>query len=147
MGKLLKTFLIVVVCLTLPKNGFAMSNAEGMRLLSVYAMMHYGVSLYERGDYYEASNVFNHVLSLDAHQAEALKLLRQMGYAPLPAFAPIPSHPALPVFVEAPQAARVDFSDNDSLRKAIAAKQEAVERLKNQINQLRAQVLSPSTSN
>ena len=45
---------------------FAQNNMEAMRFLTINALMQYGQKLYDRGDFNEASAVFNHVLSMIA---------------------------------------------------------------------------------
>ena len=138
MPKLSKIILVFMLCSLLGIPAFAQNNVEGMRLLTVYSMMRYGTTLYERGDFYEASNVFNHVLSVDSHQTLALKYLKEMGYAPMPGFAPIPVRPVVEKFDPEPVA--VDFSNNDSLKKAIEAKNQAIQQLRSQIARLRSQL-------
>jgi len=107
-----KYVLIALITLSLSGPSFAMTNAEGMKILTINALMNYGQKLYDRGDYSEASAVFNHVLVYDSHQPEALKYLKSMGYFP-------------------------DVNDAQSLQKAIGLQQHIIEKLQGQIIQLR----------
>jgi len=109
-----KIFAICLSLILLSGNAFAQSNTEAMRFLMVNAMMQYGQKLYERGDFDEATAVFNHVLVYDHRQPQAISYLKQMGQGP------------------------TDTHDIDSLRHAIEAKKRNIEKLKEQIRQMRA---------
>src|SRR5665213_1694987 len=128
MKKIILTF---IFCLSALCPSFAQSNMEGMRFLTVNALMQYGLKLYDRGDFNEASAVFNHVLTYDDHQSQALHYLKDMGRSPV-----------VTDVNEVPPA--LDISDTPSLKKAIEAKKQAIKKLQTQIMQMRATMASQS---
>ena len=105
---------------------FAMSNIEGMRILTINALLQYGQKLYERGDRYGATAVFHHILTVDAHQPKALRFLKEMGNLTPTA----PSGPKTDIKT-------IYQMDTVSLKEAIEAKKQAIEDLKAQIGELR----------
>jgi len=158
-----KAILTFVLCLSCAGGSFAQNNIEGMRFLTITAMVQYGQKLYERGDFNEACAVFNHVLTYDAHQAQALEYLKEMGHAPAViegVAAPVSSQspiqfqfqPVKPVVVgkdkiviadiDASTLTTVDVLDTGSLKKAIEAKKQVIEKLRSQITQIRADLAS-----
>ena len=134
---------IFLLILSVPGPSFAQNNLEAMRSLTVYAMMDYGQKLYDRGDYNGARAVFDHVLDYDSHQAQALKLLKAMGHAPViriksvkRSSAPLNNRVLIRRF-DGPVLGVVDLSDTQSLKMAIEAKKKNIETLRRQIQQLR----------
>ncbi len=121
--------LILVFCVTSLGTSFAQNNLEGMKLLTIYSLVQYGQRLYDRGDYNEACAVFNHVLTFDGHQAQALRYLREMGHFPVSNF-------------EGPTEKAADILDTKALREAIKAKKQSIEKLRAQITQMRASLAS-----
>lgn len=119
-----KIALILILSLSAAGPSFAQNNTEAMKILTVNALMEYGQSLYERGDYSEATAVFNHVLAYDSHQVQALKYIKEMGHSPVPALG------------------TADGLDTKSLKEAIEAKKQSIEQLQSQITQLRASIAS-----
>ncbi len=148
-----KIVLIFVLCLGLASPSFAQNNLEGMRFLTVTALMQYGQKLYDRGDFNEACAVFNRVLFYDAHQAQALQYLKDMGRASVPipvsvthsvlqprVFQPMVSLQDNIVIAKSEQEPMiaVDVNDTESLKKAIEAQRHIIEKLRAQIVQMRA---------
>jgi tetratricopeptide (TPR) repeat protein len=115
-----KIILTLVLCLSVAGPSFAQNNTEAMKFLTINALMQYGQKLYERGDFNEATAVFNHVLTYDGHQVQALEYIKEMRHSP------------------------VDISDTQSLKEAIEAKKQVIERLRNQIMQMRANLAAQS---
>jgi len=74
---------ILILCLSFTGPSFAQNNAQAMRFLTVNALMQYGQRLYDRGDFDEATAVFDHVLTYDGHQVQALQYLKEMGKGPV----------------------------------------------------------------
>lgn len=114
----------LISCLLIAGPAFAQNNMEAMKFLTINALVQYGQKLYDRGDYNEAGAVFNHVLTFDDHQAQALEFLKQMGQAPV--------------------SGAVDISDTKSLKEAIEAKKRSIKILQSQIMQMRANIASQS---
>jgi tetratricopeptide (TPR) repeat protein len=114
-----KIVLILILCLSAARLSFAQNNMEAMRFLTINALMDYGQKLYERGDYDEASAVFNHVLTYDGHQAQALGYIKEMGRSAVPTLN------------------KVDVSDTGDLKKAIEAHKQVIKKLETQIMQMR----------
>jgi len=157
-----KIILTLIFCLTLSGSSFAQNNIQGMRILTVNALMEYGHRLYDRGDYNEATAVFNHVLTYDNHQPQALQYLKDMGHAPAVVPTPIASivvpeprvHgnfiPAPKIIlvpkVGVPTIIGVDISDTESLKAAIEAKKRSIEKLKSQITQMRENMASQNAN-
>lgn len=107
----------LILCLVAGPS-FAQNNAEGMRFLAVSALMDYGQKLYDRGDYLEASAVFNRVLEYDHNQLKAMEYLKNI-------------HPA-----------RVNVADTRSLERAVKLQQQIVEKLQSQIKRMRVRASS-----
>jgi hypothetical protein len=163
-----KITLTFALCLALSGPCFAQNNEiEAMRFLTINELMQYGQQLYDRGDFNEASAVFNHILSFDVRQPQALQYLKKMGYSPNVS----PVEPKQVQFIESPmvvqaqapaesvtyeeQTARVlgkdivvnskegnqivstDVSDTRNLQEAIEAKKQAIEKLKLQVKQMK----------
>jgi len=130
----MKNFVLsLILCLSAPAVSFAQNNIEGMRTLTVYALMQYGQNLYDRGDFDGATAVFDHVLNFDAHQARALRYLKDMGRL----YVAPPNKIANPV----------DLADTKSLQEAIEAKKQSIEKLQSQIMQMRATLSAQSAEN
>src|ERR1039457_12956 len=106
-----KIALVLTLSLIFAVPSFAQNNMEGMRFLTVNALLQYGQKLYDRGDFNEACAVFNHVLDFDGHQPKALQYLKKMGHSPAPSITLQP----------------VDVSDTQSLKDAIEAKKQIIE--------------------
>ena len=146
------TILTFVLCVSAVGTAFAQNNMEAMRFLTVNALMQYGQKLYDRGDFNEASAVFDHVLNYDSHQPQALQYLKQMGHFPAShlstVMAPQPVVPVQNIIVIRKSADQivntVDVSDTASLKEAIEAKRESIEKLRSQIMQMRANIASQS---
>ena len=141
--------IILILCLSAVGSSFAQNNLEAMRFLTVNTLVQYGQQLYDRGDFKEACAVFNHVLTYDSHQAQALQYLKNMGH--LPALTPGPvsalliSNPIVPVPNKAVTTKSdeqivntVDVSKTESLKRAIEAQKRIVAELRAQIIQMRA---------
>ena len=102
-----------------------------MRFLTINALMEYGEKLYDRGDYDEASHVFNRILTFDSHQKKALGYLKEMGHEP--------SSTQKKTFKENDAMLQTaDILDTKILKQAIEAKKKSIEKLKAQIMQMRA---------
>jgi len=123
-----------------------------MRFLTINALMQYGQKLYDRGNFNEACNVFNHVLSFDGHQALALKYIKEMGRVPvtitIPAPQPVSLSPAK-TFLTLKRSHELNESkdvlfDNESLKRAIRIKKQRIEALRVQIMQMRLNLVSQS---
>jgi len=119
----------ILLCLTLTGPCFAQNNIEAMRYLTVTALMQYGLKLYDRGNFDEATAVFNHVLSYDDHQAQALEYLKDMGRLPGPGVVSVPVPPVV---------STADTLDTESLKKAIEDKRQEIEELRAQVARMRA---------
>ena len=138
-----KIILAFILCLLAAGSSFAQNNMEGMRFLTINALMQYGQKLYDRGNFYEATAVFNHVLAYDAHQRQALHYLKNMGQVATSyvSKASKPSRPQPNVIVirksDDQIVNTVDVSNDESLKEAIEAKKHSIEKLKAQINKLR----------
>ncbi len=124
-----KAILILIFCLLMAKTSFAQNNVEGMRFLTINALMQYGQKLYDRGDFNGATAVFDHVLIYDGHQAQALRYLKEMGHSPSP-------------MTGLTARSTLDTLDTRSLAQAIEAKKQSIEKLRAQIKQLRAHIAS-----
>jgi hypothetical protein len=122
-----KIVLILILCFSTAGLSFAQNNTEGMKALTINALMEYGQSLYDRGDYNEATAVFNHVLTFDSHQAQALEYIKEMGSKVVEKS-------------DAPALEIMDGPDTESLKQAIEAKKQSIEKLRAQITQLRANI-------
>ncbi len=107
-----KTIFILALCLFIAGPSFAQNNMEGMKFLTVNALMQYGQKLYDRGDFNEARAVFDRVLTYDDHQVQALQYLKDMGHLPV---------------VEKPI----------GLKEAIEAEKKSIEELRGQIMRMR----------
>jgi TolA-binding protein len=127
---------------------------EGMRFLTINALVQYGQKLYDRGDLDEACAVFNHVLTYDGHQVQALEYLKKMGHSPIlivtpivqtKVFAPAAVAGKVNLAVEKPAISTVDVSDTEDLKKAIEAKKQNVEKLRAQIMQMQMNIASETT--
>jgi len=123
-----KTALALIFCLIFAVPSFAQNNMEGMRFLTINALMQYGQKLYDRGDFNEASAVFNRVLDIDGNQSQALQYLKKMGHAP--------------ALIQGMQT--VDVTNSQSLKEAIEIKKQNIEKLEAQIKQMRANIASES---
>lgn len=141
-----KVFLTVVLCLFTMGPAFAQSNAQAMRFLMVSSMMEYGQRLYDRGDYNGASSVFNHVLAYDAHQPQALEYLKDMGRGSQKPGAALRVSKNTIVIRKSPEQIvnMVDVSDTQSVKRAIEAKKQIIEKLRIQIKQMRASLAAQS---
>jgi hypothetical protein len=115
-----KLLLALVLCLASVGTSFAQNNIEGMRSLTIYSLLQYGNQLYDRGDYSGAGAVFAHILTFDPKQPQALKYLKEMGYS------------------------GVDVGDLTGLKKAIDVKKQIIEKLQSQIQEMKANIASPS---
>ena len=140
--------MLFLACFCAAGASFAQNNIEAMRFLTVNAMMQYGQKLYDRGDFNEASAVFNHVLSYDEHQLRAVQYLKDMGQAPVVSSTPVSqsqeslsvqtkSKTFITVKVQKVNENRVDLLDINSLKSAIEAKKKRIEELKVQVLQMR----------
>ena len=129
-----KIIITLFLCFLMAGTSFAQNNMQGMTILKVTALMRYGQNLYERGDYNEASAVFNHVLTFDAHQAQALQYLKAMGIAPV-------SNLSAPAVLSKNT---VDVTDTKSLQQAIEAKKQNIANLQVQIKEMRARLAAQS---
>ena len=118
----IKTIALALSLLFLISPAFALDKTEAMKLLTVNTLLRYGQKLYERGDYQEAGAVFKRVLTYNSAQPLALQCLKDMGYA-------------------------VDMADPSSLRKAIELKKQKIERLRLEIQQLRANLATSTHLN
>jgi hypothetical protein len=125
-----KIAFILIFCTISSAACFAQNNAQAMKLITINTLMQYGEKLYERGDYNEASAVFNHVLTYDGQQAQALKYLKEMGRLPASYIL-----------------GKVDAADTNDLQAAIEAKRQSIEKLQFQIMQLRANIATLSANN
>ena len=135
--------LSLILFLSIPAVSFAQNNMEAMRWLTVNALTQYGQRLYDRGDYNEASAVFNHVLTYDDHQSQALEYLKKMGNAPV--LNPSPSIlPRVEKF-NIPRIKMIGITDNASLQQAIEIKKQELKKLQNQIMWMKANIASLST--
>jgi len=152
-----KISLILVFCFLLSGTVFAQDNMQSMRVLTINSLVEYGQMLYERGDFNAASSVFNHVLRIDHHQAQAIKFLKDMGQKPVITPDPVPEvkmvsikEPIKPnimeVVTETPVFKIVDISDTKGLKEAIEAKKKDIEELHAQIKQMRDYLASQSES-
>jgi hypothetical protein len=146
-----KTLLIFALCLFAAGSSFAQNNMQDRTLLTVNALMQYGQRLYDRGDYGEATAVFNHVLIYDAHQAQAWGYLKKMEHSPRASISPslkaqefVPFVPVENVLEkedsEIPPLKAVDVSNEQSLEEAIKAQRLIIEKLKGQVEKLRANI-------
>ena len=126
-----------------------------MRSLTIYALLQYGQKLYDRGDFNEACAVFDHVLTYDVHQRQALQFLKAMGRAPAPNPGSIMQPQESMVLVplqknivagkfDVPLLNTVDISDTESMKKAIEDKKRVIEKLRVQIMQIRANLAAQS---
>ncbi len=104
-----KAIITVLLGFCMVGISFAQNKLEAMNFLTINALMRYGQQLYSRGDFYEASAVFKHVLTYDAHQPQALHYLKEIGELPL------------------------DPSDIQGMKKAIEVKKKSIEQLQSQI--------------
>ena len=134
-----KVTVTLILCLLVAGSSFAQNNTQAMRFLTVNALVQYGQKLYDRGDYHEASAVFNHVLTFDGHQAQALKYLKNMQPQASKPFVPVPNIIVVRK-LENQIVDKVDISDTDSLKKAIEAKKQVIAQLRAQIIQMRANI-------
>jgi len=139
MKKIVLTF---VICLITANPSFAQNNMEAMRFLTVNSLMEYGQRLYDRGDFNQASAVFNHVLIYDSHQAQALQYLKKMG-ATAVSPNPIPNNMVLTKSDEQ-IVDSVNISDAQSLKQAIEAKKRIIQKLQNDIVHMRENIASQS---
>ena len=120
----LKTAIFILFfCLLAVRPVYAQSNAQMMHEIMLNAMTQYGQKLYDRGDFDEATAVFNHVLSYDNHEPHALEYLKDMGRLPVPE-----------------TLGPADILNDSYLKAAIAAKKASIEKLKSDIKQLRANI-------
>lgn len=128
-----------------------------MKFLTINALIQYGQKLYDRGDFDGASDVFNHVLTYDAHQPQALQYLKEMGHSLVSIPSPIlqlkASQPLVAVKdniavekFDAPALKMVDISDTEALKEAIEAKKHIVEKLRAQIIQMKTNIASQSAT-
>jgi len=141
-----KIILVLMMCLFVVGRAFAQSNMEGMRFLTINALLQYGQKLYDRGDFDEATAVFNHVLVYDNHQSEALKYLKSMGHLSVIKPLAVPQNKIL-VIKSADQIVNtVDVSDTEGLKKAIEAKKKSIEKLRVQIMQMRSKMAAQSAN-
>jgi len=138
-----KIIIALALCLSAAGPSFAQNNIEAMRFLTVNALMQYGQKLYDRGDFNEASAVFNHVLVYDRHQAQALQYLKDMGSRTAVNLTPVQSD-LVAKYPDEQIVNTVDVADTDSLKAAIEAKKRVIEKLRSQILQMRENLASPS---
>jgi tetratricopeptide (TPR) repeat protein len=124
--------LILILLMTAAGTVFAQNNAQAMKLLTVDALMEYGRTLYNRGDYSEAQGVFKHVLAFDGHQQQALQYLKDM------------EKPAVrsETFVAKPKAVGMSAPD---LKKAIADEKQIIWQLQDQITRMKDSMASASS--
>jgi len=145
-----KIILVLIIFMSIAGSSFAQNNAQAMRFLTVTALMRYGQNLYERGDYDGASAVFTHVLSYDKNQAKVLQFLKEMGHSPVAVFIPVPTLAPIPKIIwhtenkivmkktDVEIIKKVDVEDTESLREAIAAKKQIIEKLQAEIFKMKA---------
>jgi hypothetical protein len=147
-----KCILTLGLCLSIAGPCFAQNNIEAMRFLTVNALVQYGQKLHDRGDFNEACAVFDHVLTYDGHQAQALEYLKEMGHLPSPSLTPVVHQqvivPAVTVkdtrvFAKS-DVPTVDVSDTAALKEAIEAKKKKINKLRDQIMQMRMRIVSES---
>jgi len=109
-----------------------------MKSLTINALMQYGQKLYDRRDFEGARAVFNHILVYDHHQPQALNYIREMD------------HPVQNTVVVKKSDAQTmgipDLNDAKSLREAIEAKRQSINKLHLQIMQMRANMAALSKS-
>ncbi|MDE2231817.1 MAG: hypothetical protein KGJ95_07140 [Candidatus Omnitrophica bacterium] len=148
--------LVFILCFWGAVPSFAQTLSQnyidGMRSLTVNTLIQYGQLLYDRGDLDGARAVFDHVLTFNSHQAQALQYLKEMGYTPHVSVVPKPKPPApeiLPqVVVNGPKIVPVAESDKRivdavnvkdivSLKKAIEAQKRIIGQLKAQVREMR----------
>jgi hypothetical protein len=141
-----RIILTLALCLSAAGPSFAQNNMEAMRFLTVNALVQYGQKLYDRGDFNEACAVFNHVLTYDSHQAQALEYLKDMGHSPAPSPVPIVPVQSIIVIGKADEQIvnTVDVSDTESLKRAIEAQKRVIEKLRAQVMQMRANLAAQS---
>ena len=109
----------------------------------INALVQYGEKLYERGDFDEASAVFNHVLIYDHHQPQALEYLKDMGHAQQVFHPFVPKQNIIMINRSDKHIINmVDVSNTQSLEGAIEAKKRVIEQLQTQITQMRANIAS-----
>jgi hypothetical protein len=133
------TVLTLILCFSAVGASFAQNNLEAMRFLTVNALMQYGQKLYDRGDFNNACAVFNHVLSYDKHQSQAIQYLKDMGHLPAS------SEHLKPVKKLAHRPLRiVDMNDTADLKKAISDEKRVIAKLKFQVTQMRANLIAQS---
>jgi hypothetical protein len=134
-----KIILIFCFCLATAGTSFAQSHVEMMRFLTITTLLQYGHQLYERGDYRQAGAVYEHVLTYDNHQPQALEYLKDMGF-PAPEPDPV---------IEEKQAVQalgaVNINDTESLKKAIEAEKRVVGTLQSQVTTMRAKMAAQSS--
>jgi len=136
-----KTVLTILLCVASAGPSFAMNNTQAMRFLMVTAMVQYGEKLYDRGDFDEASAVFNHVLVYDSHQAQALAFLKEMGHSQeISTLNILPESSS----VDEQIVRAVDVTDTNSLKAAIGAQKRVIEQLRARINQMKVHLTSPA---
>ncbi len=121
-----KAILTVMVFLVIAGPSYAFNNLQAMRFLMVSALMRYGQTLYDRGDYDEASAVFTHVLDYDSHQPKALNYLKEM-------------HPEDYALTDSS-----NLPDTSILEKTIAAKKMTIQKLEIKIKQMQANIAAES---
>ena len=122
-----RAILTLILCVLAAGASFAQEDADmqASKSLTINAMVQYGQELYNRGDYNQARAVFNHVLTYDNHQAQALEYIKEIGQA-------------------SAQSLKMVVGDMESLKEAIEAKKKTIEKLRIQIMQMRANLALPS---
>ena len=150
----IKRFVLTfILCLFAAAPCFAQNNIQAMRFLTINALMEYGQRLYDRGDFNEATAVFNHVLTYDSHDPRALQYLKDMGHPALPHISPVIKSQASRHIVPAQDIIvvkksneqiinKINVLDTENLKQAIAVKKDIIEKLKDQIAQMKASIAS-----
>jgi len=128
-GNAKRVVLVFILLMAAAGTAFAQNNAQAMRLLTVNALMEYGRTLYNRGDYSEAQGVFKHVLAFDGHQQQALQYLKDMKKPSVRS----------EVFVAKPQAPQMTSQD---LKKAIEDEKQIIWQLQDQITRMKDSIAS-----
>ncbi len=142
----MKTLLVVLsMTLWISTAGAAETSDQTLKELTANQVATYAKALYDRHDYVQAAPAFNRALQMDPHNATALTYLEKIQKMQLPEIMCCMEFPAPQLIVaKLADAGRkpyvpVAIDSNEDLKAAIAAEDQALAILKQEINQMRNQ--------
>lgn len=136
-----KLFFAVCIVLLFPALSHAQQHST-MKTLALDQMYQYGQATYDRGDYKQAAIIFTKILSMNPTHIGAVhyaNTLREKGEVVIiPALAAMPEVPKAEI--QPIMAKTVSMNNNLDLKQDIQETDEAIQKLKTEVSDLRAEI-------